>query len=395
MSIFKQGYLMMNQKYLLIKKIDQGAFGEIYKGKNLQTNQLVAIKIEKNISSFPNEANCSNSANLTKEIRILSFLQTEPRFPKLHAYGYEKKHLFMVMSYLGDSLEKKLKKCWGFFSLQTVCKIAIQSLEILSIFHNQGFVHRDIKPENFLCGFGKDEEEMIYLIDFGLSKRYLNNKNEHINFQNKKGFTGTIVYASINTHREYEQSRRDDLISLGYCLIYFLQGFLPWQDLIVDNRKEKFSKIREMKEKIGYDELTANVHFNINKYMQNVFELGFFDKPDYELLINLFKEILMGKEEKDISFDWNIMKKQKQKAKISKKTTKLMMGIHIDSERLKKISAQENINIKNSLIMFEDSLEKEKKSYQSKSRAKSISKNSKETEKIKLNLSKNLKKIQI
>ena len=392
MSLFKPGYLMMNQKYIMIKKIDQGAFGEIYKGKNLQTNQLVAIKIDKNVCSLPNESNCVNSANLTKEIRILSFLQTEPRFPKLHAYGYEKKHLYMIMSYLGDSLEKKLKKCWGFFSLQTVCKIAIQSLEILSVFHNQGFVHRDIKPENFLCGFGKDEEEMIYLIDFGLSKRYLNNKNEHITFQNKKGFTGTAVYASINTHREYEQSRRDDLISLGYCLIYFLQGFLPWQDLTVENRKEKFSKIREMKEKIGYDELTVNVHLNINKYMQNVFELGFFDTPDYALLIKFFKEILIGKEEKEISFDWNVLKKQKETAKISKKTKKMMMEIQIDSEKLKTMQSQENLHIKNSLIMFEDSLEKEKKSDQSK--AKSIGKSSKETKKIKLKLSKNIRKIE-
>ena len=147
-----------------------------------------------------------------------------------------------------------------------------------------------------------------------------------------------------------------------------------------------------MKEKIGYDELTVNVHLNINKYMQNVFELGFFDTPDYALLIKFFKEILIGKEEKEISFDWNVLKKQKETAKISKKTKKMMMEIQIDSEKLKTMQSQENLHIKNSLIMFEDSLEKEKKSDQSK--AKSIGKSSKETKKIKLKLSKNIRKIE-
>ena len=358
MSLFKHGYIMFNQKYIMIKKIEQGAFGEIYKGKNLQTDQFVAIKIEKNISSLSTLSGLMNYVNLVNEIKILSFLQTEPRFPKLHAYGYENKHLYMIMSYLGDNLEQKLKKSWGFFSLQTVCKIAIQSLEILSVFHNKGFVHRDIKPENFLCGLGK-EKEMIYLVDFGLSNRYLNKKNQHINFLSKKGFTGTAAYASINTHREYEQSRRDDLISLGYCLIYFLQGCLPWQDLIIDDKKEKILKIREMKEKIEYDELTGNLHLNINKYMQNVFKLGFFDKPDYELLINFFKEILMGKNEKEVSFDWNVLNKQNKKAK---KANKMMMEVHNDSERQNRLPSEESFQRRNSLMVFENSvLEREKK----------------------------------
>ncbi len=371
---------MFNQKYVIIKKIDQGAFGEIYKGKNLQTNNFVAIKMDKNISSLSNESGLMNYVNLVNEIKILSVLQTESMFPKLHAYGYENKHLYMIMSYLGDSLERKFKKCWGFFSLQTVCKIAIQSLEIISAFHNKGFVHKDIKPENFLCGIGK-EKEMIYLIDFGLSKRYLNNKNQHINFNSKKGFTGTATYASINTHREYEQSRRDDLISLGYCLIYFLKGLLPWQNLIINDKQKKFLKIREIKEKIGYDELTMNLHLNINKYMQNVFELGFFDKPDYELLINFFKEILMGKEEKELSFDWNLLNKQKKKGK---KMKKMMMELQNDSEKLNRMPSEDSFR-KNSIIVIDNSMfEKEKKL--EKNKHKSIRKKFKRNAKNKVEI---------
>jgi len=96
----------------------------------------------------------------------------------------------------------------------------------LEILHNLKIIHRDIKPENMVIGLGK-ESKVIHLIDFGLSKYFANENGEHIIFQTKKGMIGTRRYASVNTHKGYSSSRRDDLESLGYVIIYFLKGHLP------------------------------------------------------------------------------------------------------------------------------------------------------------------------
>ena len=101
----------------------------------------------------------------------------------------------------------------------------VQRLEYL---HNNHFIHRDMKPDNFLVGVGK-KEYMLYIIDFGLAKRYRDPKTgEHIPYRDNKSLTGTARYASVNTHLGIEQSRRDDLESICYILIYFLKGTLPW-----------------------------------------------------------------------------------------------------------------------------------------------------------------------
>jgi serine/threonine protein kinase len=110
--------------------------------------------------------------------------------------------------------------------------------------HSRILIHRDIKPENFLIGLG-DKRNQIYLVDFGLAIRYLCHKyNLHIDYTDDNNLIGTPRYATINTHLGIQQSRRDDIESLGYILVYFLKGELPWQGIKANTIYEKYEEIK-------------------------------------------------------------------------------------------------------------------------------------------------------
>lgn len=208
----------------------------------------------------------------------------------------------VVMERLGLSLEDLLVSCSGTFSLNTTLSIADQLLRRLQDLHIAGFVHRDIKPENFLLGLG-DKSNVIYVIDFGLSKRYKKDRgNEHIPYKDNKSLTGTARYASINAHRGIEQSRRDDLEALGHMLLYFLKGTLPWQGLPAKTKEEKYRKIREKKEETPIDTLCSELPESMKEYMKYCRSLPFTSEPDYDHLRGLFKKQRGSNSE---PFDWD------------------------------------------------------------------------------------------
>ena len=166
-----------------------------------------------------------------------------PGVPKLHWYGSEGDFNVMVIDLLGPSLEDMFLFCNRRFTIKTVLLLADQMLTRIEHLHRHNYIHRDIKPDNFLLGQGK-QSHVVYCIDLGLCKRYINHNHFHIPYKEGKNLAGTARYVSINTHNGYEQSRRDDIESIGYVLLYFLRGGLPWQNVKAANKKEKYDQIR-------------------------------------------------------------------------------------------------------------------------------------------------------
>ena len=185
--------------------------------------------------------------------------------------------------------------------------IGVQIITRLEQIHRKGFVHRDIKANNFMVGSG-EERKVVYAIDFGLAKRYLDLKTkQHIPMKGGKSLVGTARYASIASHEGFEQCRRDDLESLGYLLLYFLIGKLPWQGIQIQSKSEKYAEIGRLKKAAQLDYLLKPFGEDclvLYRYFEYVKALKFEEEPNYDFLRKMFRETLIRRKEEHKPLDW-------------------------------------------------------------------------------------------
>lgn len=318
--------IMVKDKYVIKKKIGEGSFGKIFQAAHKITQEKVAVKI-----------NYGENDNiiLKNEARIYTILSNIKGVPNLRNFGMDGSYNFMVLDILGPSL-LDLKNDYGIenkksrgqpyktLSLKTVLSMGLQMLRRIESIHAQGFLHRDIKPDNFLFG-SERYPQVLYIIDFGLAKKYCkyapaeetNARDiEHIPCETGRNITGTERYVSVNVHDGLTPSRRDDLESIGYVMIYLLRGYLPWsQNTTTDSEEnmpenslaeEKDRDVRNMKNNISHWILENRLPTEYITYIAYCRSLKFDEPPDYNylrtLLLNLFKHKQFTV---DNNFEWN------------------------------------------------------------------------------------------
>lgn len=210
---------------------------------------------------------------------------------------------------LGNSIEDLFDLSNYTFPISTVVQVINQMLSRVEYVHSHHIIHRDIKPSNFLIGRLNEDKEIIYLIDYGLSRFYEDpNTLAHIPYKKDKHMTGTARYASVSSLLGFEQSRRDDLESIGYILIYLSKNKLPWQGIKTKNKIERRRKINERKLVITPEELCLGLPENYLKYFHYVKGLQFSDKPNYDYLRSLFMNVWKNLNIEDITMmkiNWN------------------------------------------------------------------------------------------
>lgn len=297
--------LRVGKKYRIGRKIGSGSFGDIYLGTNIISGEEVAIKLENVKAKHP---------QLEYEAKVYKALSGGVGIPFVRWYGTECDYNAMVIDLLGPSLEDLFNYCNRKFTYKTVLLLADQLICRIEYIHARCFIHRDIKPDNFLMGIGRRGSQ-VNVIDFGLAKKYRDPRTHlHIPYRENKNLTGTARYASVNTHLGIEQSRRDDLESLGYVLIYFCRGSLPWQGLKAATKRQKYDRIMEKKMTIPNDVLTKGLPGEFLEYMNYIKNLRFDDKPDYPYLRKLFRDLFKRENYRyDYVFDWTLYKFQQER----------------------------------------------------------------------------------
>ena len=285
-------------RYELDKIIGRGRFGRVYKGINSDNGEFVAVKLEDR----------KNDSKLLEEAKTIKKIQkTCKGVPEIYKIGHSNKWNYMIMSYLGPNLEELFIYCKRQFSLKTSILLSLQTFNIIKGIHESGFIHRDIKPDNFVIGFGNSHNN-IFLIDFGLSVSFIDrNTMQHNEYEHKHQFTGSFRYSSINNHKGIQQSRRDDLESISYMMVYFYKGKLPWQNIPAKDKREKLKKTYERKMETPLDELCKDCPKEFKQIVRYSRNLGYKEKPDYSYIKYLLNKVRKrNKIKNDGKYDWNV-----------------------------------------------------------------------------------------
>ena len=298
------------------EKIYTGSIYHVYKSLNITNNKEYAVKIikhKKKLNFNSMKRNYENGCFIgfiggifEKESFVLQRVEGFG-IPKIHSCGYDSNYDLIIMELLGQSLNDLFKLKNKKFSIKTTCMLGIQMIDRIEYIHSLKIIHRNLKPNSFMLG-KNSKSHILFLSDFCSAEKYWQN-NAHIKFSGANKIVGSAKFLSVNALNGYELSRRDDLESIGYIIIYFLKGFLPWQGLKLKNKEEKYKKVYAIKNDISPKYLCKDLPEEFETFIEYVKKLKFTDVPNYNYLKDLLKKVIEKSGEKiDFWYDWCIEK---------------------------------------------------------------------------------------
>ncbi|OUC45312.1 hypothetical protein D917_01949 [Trichinella nativa] len=272
--------------WIVEKFLGRGAFGCVYQVVHEKTKQKEAMKIEKRLFGYD---------KLFFEIEVMKKLETfgAKRCCKCIAYGENRHFRYVVMTLMGMSVSEVLKSCENSLSIYEAMYIGMESLHAIEELHNVGFLHQDIKPQNFVFGLHSNSH-ILHIIDFGSAASFLLEDGSHRPKDDKKGFTGSYLYASAYAMSHSTLSRNDDIWSWFFMLIKLTVGKLPWTKL----RGNSYAHTLLLNQQSKYHYMANPVEFLTDcpicyfKIMETVEEENFFAVPEYNAIQSILKEAM-------------------------------------------------------------------------------------------------------
>ncbi|XP_054618495.1 tau-tubulin kinase 2b [Dunckerocampus dactyliophorus] len=269
---------VVRDRWRVVRKIGGGGFGEVYEVLDLLSQATVAMKVES--ATHPKPVQRTEAAVLKK-------LQGKDHVCRFVSAGRNERFNYVVMELQGRNLaDLRRSRARATFSVSTTLRLGKQILQAIESIHSVGFLHRDIKPANFAMGRLASTCRCCYMLDFGLARQYMTSTQELRPPRSVAGFRGTVRYASINTHRNKEIGRHDDLWSLFYMLVEFMSGQLPWRKF-----KDK-EQVGNLKESYDHHQMLKHLPSEFSAFLDHILSLDYYTKPDYELLMSLFESAM-------------------------------------------------------------------------------------------------------
>ncbi|CAM2701007.1 unnamed protein product [Rotaria socialis] len=324
---------LIKSRWLITHKIGGGGFGQIYEAYDKLRREFIAVKVE---------SNSQTRQGIRMEVTVLRRVQNRKHVCELLSAGTSTLYNYMLITLLGSSLsELRRNLSQQCFTLSTSLRISLQILQAIESIHSIGFLHRDIKPSNF--AIGRKNLRQIFIIDFGLARKYIDCDQNLRPARVEAGFRGTIRYASVNAHNNRELGRHDDLWSFFYMLIEFLIGSLPWSKI-----KDKES-VGHIKETYDHNRFLSYLPNDIDRFLEHLKELHYEDKPDYEFIRSLFLLSIqrLGYHDDD-PYDWETSFEQNEISSLIKNEQQQQQQQQKNSslEIERKTMSENSINIK-------------------------------------------------
>ncbi|KAG0767095.1 hypothetical protein G6F57_000260 [Rhizopus arrhizus] len=263
--------IIIHKRWLILYKIGEGSFGQVFKAKDIKSNDFYAIKREP-----------LNSPQLYHEYKLYKILRNGPSIPKCHWFGQHDGYNCLAIDLLGMNL-KEWQDQIKTIPLETIIHFGCQLVNCFRYMHELGIIYRDLKPEN-LCLL---PHHSLKIVDFGLATWWKNTKTNipHPPYKTKHK-TGTARYASIPVHHGQTHARRDDMESLGYLLLDLFID-LPWSGVVAKSCKAGWDRIRQIKERTPLKRMCVGLPVGLLHFIEYTRRLEFYDRPDYDYLISL------------------------------------------------------------------------------------------------------------